>query len=576
MKLFTLEAELTLNTAGFNAAVSNARDQMGDMTNDLTGVASEAERTGGILESALGHAIGDFISNLGSQMGQFAIDFAGDSITIASAVEQTHAKLEALFGKEGAAEIRAWAETTKDQYGISAQAAKQYAADIAGLWGSEHLGFSDEELMNMATRLVELTGDLASFNNFSVAETWTKILSGMRGETEAIEDLGIDLRAASIAPYFDMKESDWGKLDQKDRILKTYEYALAMTAHAQGDFARTSDSYQNQLAMFNANIEELKGTLGDQLLPVLKDAVTLLNSFFGAGEDGSEAMKGISSELGETYATIDTTATNALALVEALRQMEEQGVDTADEQSMWNKLLEDLKSTLPGIGDLIDDTTGSINGGTKALENYVTEWQTMQREMAVASAMQSYQAEIAAQAQKVAQLELQRNITNMTDADAEARRMGYLQQAADYLFAGEEYNLADVTDILDLYDRIEASVEEGDSYAKYLSDSIDAIDDRDKNRQQLEADYLAATAQLEAMNQQMIAMQSQIEALLIGTGAKKPAATEGPEARGVPTPVNLSVQVIVDGEEVSAVLVPKVSGEVMNRLDWRFSQIAKG
>ena len=175
---------------------------------------------------------------------------------MAAAVQQTDEKLRQVFGEDGAELVSAWAKTTKESFGISEQSAKNYAADIAALWSNDLYDFTPEQLIEMSTRLVELIGDLASFNNFSVPVTWQKVLSGLRGETEAIEDLnGIDLRASAIAPFFNMDVSDWGKLDSRTRVLKTYEYLLSTTTKAQGDFARTSDTYQNQLAIFMANIE---------------------------------------------------------------------------------------------------------------------------------------------------------------------------------------------------------------------------------------------------------------------------------------------------------------------------------
>ena len=234
--LFELQAKLGLDTNEFNTGVSTATAQGKTLAEQI---GADAESIKSAFSNAFSFSVGQLMADGFRSALDAAWDFTAESVEVAASVEQTNEKLKQLFGEEGAAQVRSWAETTKELYGVSSQAAKQYAADIAGLWGSETIGFTPEQLLEMSTGLVELTGDLASFHNFSVQETWTKLLSGMRGETEAIEDLGIDLRANAVAPFFDMEPNDWGKLDQRTRILLTYEYTLASTAKAQGDFART-------------------------------------------------------------------------------------------------------------------------------------------------------------------------------------------------------------------------------------------------------------------------------------------------------------------------------------------------
>ena len=571
MKLFTLVAELELATNNFTTGVNNARADMTDLKNDMGIVQQEAQNTGSILESALGHALGDFLSSAASALSEYAVEFGKDSITIEASAEQTNEKMKALFGQEGADTVRQWATTTKEQFGISENAAKQYVSDIAGLWGSEHLGFSTEELTGMAMKLVELTGDLASFNNFSVAETWTKILSGMRGETEAIEDLGIDLRAASIAPYFDMKESDWGKLDQKERILKTYEYALAMTTHAQGDFARTSDTYQNQLAMMTANIEELKEALGTELLPVMNELVTWFNSLFGGAKSGSEAIEDVGTTLGDTYANIEVTTANALALVNALQEMEKAGVDTAEEQSIWNGLLDDLSKTLPGIDSLLNSTTGAINGGTTALKEYVTQWQATQREVALAQAMQESMNEVTKAQTDLVKAQLELDIAKRTQGSSEERQAGYMDQFRGYLQESHGWdqemlsNAAAVT--MELMDMVEA----GDAFAVMIAGLMDdaiSNDDADKVKA-LESEVAAAQLALTETQAKYEALMASMEHL------QKTTTEEDKTKESAKQPVTIVLQATIDGQEVSTILTPKVVGAAMDEIDWKIAQAVR-
>lgn len=111
------------------------------------------------------------------------------------------------------------------------------------------IGLSEDQLLDMSTKLVELSGDLASFHNMSVNEVWNKLLSGMRGETEAIERLGIDVHVATLAGFYNMEERAWSKLEQGQKTMLLYNYILESTKHVEGDFKRTSDTYNNQVAL---------------------------------------------------------------------------------------------------------------------------------------------------------------------------------------------------------------------------------------------------------------------------------------------------------------------------------------
>lgn len=569
MKIFTLYADLGLNTTGFNTGIDDARGKMQGVQQQMQGMQEEATKTGGVLEGAMGHALGDILSGVTQAAVETAFEFTRNSIDVASAAEQTNEKLKVLFGREGAAEIRQWAETTKTQYGISAQAAKQYAADIAGLWGSEHIGFTSEELMEMATGLVELTGDLASFNNFTVEETWTKILSGMRGETEAIEDLGIDLRAASIAPFFDMKAKDWGNLEQRERILKTYEYALAMTTHAQGDFARTSDSYESQLALFNANIQELQTSLGKSLLPVMTELVTWFNTLFGSQETASEKTEEFTDNLLKSYSDISTTTANALGLVDALEELSASTEDAAS-TDMWNAILSQLKQTLPGIGDLIDTETGRIEGGTKALREYAQQWDSIQREMAISAAMQDYRAEVAQRAKDIVKLENELEIARTQSKVADTEYARIVEEARQYLGLAEDAEQGLV------YGEIATAAERGDLTAQFYTNQLATYADAESRVTALESQLAFAQADLAEAQALMEAMQAQVEKVLQATetpeAPAKEAETSADTAAAIAEAVSsapaptVNVSVNIDGQELSAIVATEVDRAMSRKI----------
>lgn len=571
MRLATLEAQVTLNTTGFNTGVQTVSNTMGNLRDDMTGLQTEARNTGGILEGALGHALGDMLSSTLEAVIEGTFELVRGGVELASSMEEVTNVVDVAFG-DNVAKIYTWSQGITSSFGVGELAALKYAGTMGSALSG--MGVGADQVYEMSTSLVELAGDMASFYNLSSEEAFRKIMSGITGEMEPLKQLGIVMDVANLKAHALAMgiETAWKDMDTATQTQVRYSYLMQTTANAQGDFARTSESYANQMRLLEENIANLQISIGEALLPVLTDLVTWFNGLFGAGEDGAKAMGDISTELGKTYATIDSTAANALALVEALAKMEEQGVDTADEQGVWNALLKDLSGTLPEISGLIDKTTGSINGGTAALSSYVQEWRTTQHEMAVAAALQKYQAELAAQAQKVADIQLQLKIADMTDAAAEAERMKLVFQAADYFFPDQ-----DEVDYAQVVSKLQKAAKNDDSYATWILSQMEMLEDRESDRKKLEQDLLAANAELEVMNTKFAAMQAQIDAIM--AESKKPPAETGGKEPGdetAPAPVHLTVNVSVDGQEVSAILEPRVKAGVMSDINWQIQQKMKG
>lgn len=395
MKLFTLVADLTLSTAAFTAGINDAKSKGQSLAQSL---GMDAESIKNSFSDAFSFAAGELLADAVREGIRAMEDFVSESVVVASDLEETNSKIDAIFGSMSD-NVHNWAKTTKEQFGIGEVAAKGYAAQFASLLSADSLALSTEQIYEMSTGLVGLAGDLASFHNLSFDTVWTKLLSGMRGETEAIEDLGIDVRAASLADYIGIPQTDWGYLDQQTRTLYTYQYIMENTTVAQGDFVRTQDQYANQMRIFNENITQLKASLGESLLPVMTDLVTWFNALFDSEEGAADGIDAVKDAYTTSYVSIETTTNNALSLVEALAELEAAGEDTAGSDA-WNAILTQLQQTLPEIGGLIDAETGRITGGTEALRDYVEQWKQTSMELAqqkVVQGMYDKYAEIAAE-----------------------------------------------------------------------------------------------------------------------------------------------------------------------------------
>ena len=67
-------------------------------------------------------------------------------------------------------------------------------------------------------------------------------------------------------------------MTQQEKVMLRYNYIMASTALAQGDFARTSDSWANQTRVLKERWKEFLIVLGNGLIQVLTPVVRFLNT----------------------------------------------------------------------------------------------------------------------------------------------------------------------------------------------------------------------------------------------------------------------------------------------------------
>lgn len=200
------------------------------------------------------------------------------SIKMASDMVETKSKVKVVFG-DMADYVEQWSEGSAKSMQLSQQQALEAAGTFGNLFIAMKIGKKDAA--EMSTVLVQLAGDLGSINNMDPSLVLVKLKSGIVGETEAVRDLGIDLRATTVeAKAMEMGFQKLnGQFTQGDLIAARYAIILEQTSVAQGDIARTGGELAGQLKTLNANWKDILAILGQNLLPVAKIFVTILNEW---------------------------------------------------------------------------------------------------------------------------------------------------------------------------------------------------------------------------------------------------------------------------------------------------------
>lgn len=223
-----------------------------------------------------------FAAAVGIAFGVAAVvRFGKACIDVASDLAEVQNVIDVTFGASQD-KINQFAETAATAFGLSKLAAKQYSGTMGAMLKS--MGFATDQAADMSIELAGLAGDMASFYNLDSGDAFEKLRSGISGETEPLKQLGVNLSQANLEAYALANGfgAGYAALDEQTKALIRYQYILNATKDAQGDFARTSDSWANQVRILQLQFESLKATLGGAFIAVLTPVLQIINRVLSA------------------------------------------------------------------------------------------------------------------------------------------------------------------------------------------------------------------------------------------------------------------------------------------------------
>ena len=134
-------------------------------------------------------------------------------------------------------------------------------------------------------------------------------------------------------------DADIKSMTQAEKAMLRYQYVLANTTAAQGDFARTADTWANQVRILKQNFQQLGGIIGGALINAFKPFLRTLNFVM------------------QKVISFATTVTNALGAIFGWK-FEVSGGGVADD---W--------SDAASSADDLADSTGKAADNTKKMKN---------------------------------------------------------------------------------------------------------------------------------------------------------------------------------------------------------------
>lgn len=302
-----------------------------------------------------------------------------ESIELSSALTEVQNVVDTTFG-DMSYKVDDFAKSSIQQFGMSELAVKQYSSTFQAMgvaMGISNRAIGDanqflnkqtdgyvglsSSLSDVSLNLTKLTADIASFYNKSqdvVAEDLESIFTGM---VVPMRKYGLDLTQASLKE-FALKnglDANVESMTQAEKTMLRYQYVLANTTAAQGDFAKTADTWANQVRILKQNFEQLGGTIGGSLINAFKPFLQTLNNVLLAVNSFAEKVTAaLSSIFGWKYESggkgVADSWTDSMD-------------DFSDSESNAASNAKKLKNALMGIDELNiisqDNGTGG-SGGT--------------------------------------------------------------------------------------------------------------------------------------------------------------------------------------------------------------------
>lgn len=311
-------------------------------------------------------ALGKTATALGIVFGiRELLRFSNEASKVAAQTEAYIQRIGQIYGEAGK-QVYDFVDANSQALGMSKAVAYEAAANYGNLFSSFADGAENAQLTN---EMLNATAVIASKTGRSFDEVFTKIQSGIFGNTRAIDDLGVYVNQATLQYTQAFRTiSDgrpWAQLtgNEQKQVL-----TLAILEQAQAKYGNTVlQSTALARSQFNAAFQDFKATWGTLvnliLIPVLNVVTTILNA-------ATLALKAVLKLLGKDVsfsggagAGISVMNTDSAGIADNLGA-------AADNQKKLGKGVKDtnkeLKKTLANFDEiniLTEKTAGSAAGG---------------------------------------------------------------------------------------------------------------------------------------------------------------------------------------------------------------------
>lgn len=313
-----------------------------------------------------------------------AVGKIGGAVDLASQLTEVQNVVDTTFG-DMASKVDDFTKTSIQDFGMSELTVKQISSRFQALGTS--VGITSQQVANgtavankalmsqnntlykttdsmadMSLNLTKLAGDMASFYDVDQADVAKSLQSIFSGTIAPLRRYGLDLTQATLSEWA-MKnglDANIKSMTQAEKVLLRYNYVMANTQAAQGDFAKTANTWANSVRVLKQEFQAWGSIIGSVIINALKPFVQALSkvmlkviSFTRTVADALGAIFGWTIEISGRGATAD-----------GMEDIADGVGDIGDNADSSNKKAQKLKKTLLSIDEIhaLDDNSDSGGG----------------------------------------------------------------------------------------------------------------------------------------------------------------------------------------------------------------------
>ena len=248
-------------------------------------------------QSTLSNGLSTLGKLTGITLGTAAlVNFGKQAIKVSSDIEEIQNVTDTVFGSM-AKDIDNFSKGLIESHGMGELTAKKYASYLGAMMKSS--GIQGDAVRQMSKDLALLTADMASFYNLESDEMFQKMMSAMSGMPMPMKQLGINMNIANLEAFALSQgiRKSWQEMTQAEQVMIRYQYLMAATGDAQGDFARNNWNWAHSVKILGEKWQEFMGIVGKGLqvviLPLVKGLIKVL-----------DVLIKIAKSIGEIYTMI--------------------------------------------------------------------------------------------------------------------------------------------------------------------------------------------------------------------------------------------------------------------------------
>ena len=347
-----------------DAEIAPFRKKMKEVENQVKGTSDQVKNaTAKVREqsNSIGSAFGKLAKFAGfAILGKKLLDVGMYSAQTALEVSASMNQIKRQMGESSQSFLK-WVNDNANAMNMGVGEATNYGAVYSNLFS----GFIKDtnKLSAYTAKMLQTSAVIAEGSGRSITDVMERIRSGLLGNTEAIEDLGINVGVAMIESTEAFKKfangQSWQQLDyqtqQQIRLMAILEQATAKY----GD--TLSNSVNGSISLFKSLMKDSALNLGNAMLPIINAIMPVLNSF-------AMVLKNVTAKLAEFIALMfNKKATVKDGVGGAVGDMGNAMKDAAGGAGDLADAVDDAGDSAGGLADNLGDSAKNAKKAAKEL-----------------------------------------------------------------------------------------------------------------------------------------------------------------------------------------------------------------